>query len=57
MDTFAAGRTENVDIILSGNSSQILERRRVPKPEPVPPLQVRKFIMNQTLVQHTQVNA
>jgi len=36
-DTFGDGTTENVSIILSGYSSLILEIKRVPIPEPVPP--------------------
>ncbi|KAH3660673.1 hypothetical protein OGATHE_005005 [Ogataea polymorpha] len=35
--TFGEGITEKVAIILSGNSSLILEINRVPIPEPVPP--------------------
>jgi len=36
-DTFGDGTTEKVSIILSGYSSLILEIKRVPIPEPVPP--------------------
>lgn len=36
-DTLGDGKTENVNIIRSGYSSLILEIRRVPMPEPVPP--------------------
>ena len=35
--TLGEGTTEKVFIILSGYSSRILEMRRVPIPEPVPP--------------------
>lgn len=35
--TFGDGTTEYVFIILSGYSSLILEIRRVPIPDPVPP--------------------
>ena len=35
--TLAEGMTEKVHIILSGNSSLILEIKRVPIPDPVPP--------------------
>merc|ERR1739838_792562 len=35
--TFGDGTTEYVFIILSGYSSRILEMRRVPIPDPVPP--------------------
>ncbi|KAJ6887401.1 hypothetical protein NC651_027663 [Populus alba x Populus x berolinensis] len=36
-DTLGEGKTENVNIMRSGYSSRILEIRRVPMPEPVPP--------------------
>jgi len=36
-DTFGDGTTEKVSIILSGYSSLILEIKRVPIPDPVPP--------------------
>jgi len=36
-ETFGDGNTEKVSIILSGYSSLILEIRRVPIPDPVPP--------------------
>ena len=36
-ETFGDGTTENVNIILSGYSSRILEINNVPIPEPVPP--------------------
>ena len=36
-ETFGDGMTEKVTIILSGYSSLILEMRRVPIPDPVPP--------------------
>jgi hypothetical protein len=36
-DTFGDGKTEKVNIILSGYSSLIFEMSRVPIPEPVPP--------------------
>merc|ERR1719174_3258820 len=36
-DTLGDGTTENVFMIRSGYSSRILEMRRVPRPEPVPP--------------------
>ena len=36
-ETLGDGTTENVAIMRSGNSSRILEMRRVPMPEPVPP--------------------
>jgi hypothetical protein len=36
-ETFGDGKTEKVNIILSGYSSLILEIRRVPMPDPVPP--------------------
>jgi len=36
-DTFGDGMTEKVAMILSGYSSLILEMRRVPIPDPVPP--------------------
>jgi len=39
-DTFGDGMTEKVTIILSGYSSLILEMRRVPIPDPVPPQRV-----------------
>jgi hypothetical protein len=35
--TFGDGTTEKVAIMRSGNSSRILEMRRVPMPDPVPP--------------------
>ena len=35
--TLGDGTTENVTMILSGYSSRILEMRRVPIPDPVPP--------------------
>jgi hypothetical protein len=35
--TFGDGTTEKVFMILSGYSSRILEIKRVPMPEPVPP--------------------
>merc|ERR1719469_1596414 len=36
-ETLGEGMTEKVTIILSGYSSRILEMRRVPMPDPVPP--------------------
>jgi hypothetical protein len=36
-ETLGEGKTEKVSIIRSGYSSRILEMRRVPMPEPVPP--------------------
>ena len=36
-DTLGEGTTEKVSIMRSGYSSRILEIRRVPMPEPVPP--------------------
>jgi hypothetical protein len=36
-DTFGEGMTEKVLMIRSGYYSLILDIRRVPKPEPVPP--------------------
>ena len=36
-DTLGEGMTEKVFMILSGYSSLILEMRRVPIPDPVPP--------------------
>jgi hypothetical protein len=36
-DTFGEGMTEKEAMILSGYSSRILEIKRVPIPEPVPP--------------------
>ncbi len=36
-ETLGDGKTEKVSIILSGYSSLILEIRRVPIPDPVPP--------------------
>ena len=36
-ETFGDGTTEKVSIILSGYSSLILEIKRVPIPDPVPP--------------------
>jgi len=36
-ETFGDGKTENVNIILSGYSSLIFEMSNVPIPEPVPP--------------------
>jgi len=36
-DTFGDGTIENVTMILSGYSSLILEIKRVPLPDPVPP--------------------
>jgi hypothetical protein len=36
-DTLGEGKTEKVIIILSGNSSLILEMSSVPMPDPVPP--------------------
>ena len=37
-ETFGDGKIEKVSMILSGYSSQIFEMRRVPIPDPVPPL-------------------
>ena len=36
-DTFGDGKTEKVIMMLSGYSSRILEIKRVPIPDPVPP--------------------
>jgi hypothetical protein len=36
-ETFGEGKTEKVNIILSGYSSRIFEMSKVPIPEPVPP--------------------
>ena len=48
--TFGDGTTENVFMILSGYSSRILEMRRVPIPEPVPPPTQNTYCLIQVFV-------